>query len=125
MNQSEQLIAMSKENDSMLDYINESDGVCQRTLKDLGLTWIHLGMPTTVERLAREIKTLRAGSLENEQLKRLVVELLNARESSDFGDKQITELPLTENDKSVLRRVLAASRTVNDGLTNRILADRD
>lgn len=44
------------------DYIAESDTACQTTLKDLGLTWQHLGVPTTVDRLAREIKTLRAAS---------------------------------------------------------------
>lgn len=51
---------------------------------------------------------------ENKQLRRLVCELLNARENVDeFKDHQISELPLTENDKAILRRVMGASEVKN------------
>lgn len=47
---------------------------------------------------------------ENKRLTRLVCELLNARENVDDNkDRRVSELPLTENDKATLRRILAAS----------------
>lgn len=49
------------------DYIAESDRACQKALKDLGLTWIHLGIPTTCERLAQEVDTARQQGAESER----------------------------------------------------------